>query len=99
MVQGGQLPVECRQLRGSEEHLQDRVPGSHLSDLLSIKIIEEEKKYDEKQTQEATSVSNVNQLVLRNLFFAKHPSFSIILAPLEIIITAKTYIIIMLPRL
>ena len=33
------------------------------------------------------------------LFFAKHPSFLIILAPLEIIITAKTYIIIMLPRL
>ena len=76
MVQGGQLPVECRQLRGSEEHLQDRVPGSHLSDLLSIKIIEEEeKKYDEKQTQEATSVSNVNQLVLRNFIFCQTPHF------------------------
>ena len=76
VVQGGQLPVECRQLRGSEEHLQDRVPGSHLSDLLSIKIIEKRKKYDEKQTQGATSVSNVIQLVLRNLFFCQTTPYS-----------------------
>ena len=38
VVEARELPLECRQLRGSEQHL--RSPGLHLPDLLSqIEIV------------------------------------------------------------
>ena len=80
VVQARKLPLECRQLRGSQQHL--RSPSSHLPDLLSqIQIVFVLNQCNgaqikmKKETQGTTPFSNVLKLLFWEFFhFAKQIS-------------------------